>query len=378
MESNSSRHVNNLLHTLRGEQFRHSQNVRKDRTHLGASHVHTGPTLPSYLYHSRPALNENNSASNSASSQVDTSGANGAEAKAGNTKVVAGPIPRSWALQADKQNQPKIQTLETARRIDALSVVLPRLPSSCDLSEPNGTARTPPLTMLCLRLLMHSLSAADFAEDVVPHLPPHLRRAIIRYAAVHEPLSSAQLYALCEPDGHADGELLVMGPKATLRPDHFRKTASGAPGPVDAAWALGAQQLLGDENAAPGDWDSVANERTWDTPLQAFVLYWSFISTPTLLTLPPTLTTLALIALPSPVPIHRLPDVCPLLVTLDLSHNPWLAGDAPPGAYGTTLERTKWGKWARLQVLALRKCRPSKSVVRDVNQGRWNDVEILL
>ena len=34
------------MHICRGEQFRHSQNVRKDRTHLSSSHTYNSPTLP--------------------------------------------------------------------------------------------------------------------------------------------------------------------------------------------------------------------------------------------------------------------------------------------------------------------------------------------
>ncbi|KAF7965789.1 hypothetical protein HWV62_41775 [Athelia sp. TMB] len=381
----ASRQVNTLLSTLRGEQFRHSQNVRKDRTHLGAPHTRTGPTLPSNLFSLpsaslQPVSTENtDNANHSATLQTNDSGINADEIHTTNTKVVAGPVPRSWALQADKHNQIKLQTIAMERRFDALSVVLPRLPSTRRMDDANSAA-IPRLTMLCLRILISSVSADDFAADVVPHLPPHLRRDIMRYTAVHEPLTSAQLYALCEPEGHAGGELLVIGPKALLRPDHFRKTAAGAQGPSAFDWDQSQQCLRGkgDDDDQADLWDASADERAWDTPLQTFVLVCGFISTQTLLTIPPTLTTLALIALSSPVPIHRLPDVCPLIATLDLSNNPWLADGASPGAYSTTLERTKWGKWARLKVFALRGIRPSQGVLQAVNKGRWNDVEIIV
>jgi len=43
------------------------------------------------------------------------------------------------------------------------------------------------------------------------------------------------------------------------------------------------------------------------------------LAVPTLLALPLTLTHLALLRLPAAVPVHRLPDKCPLLEVLDLS-----------------------------------------------------------
>jgi len=351
--SDPPRHVNNLLHTLRGEQFRHSQNVRKDRTHLSSSHTHNSPTLPVSLYWPpSPAQPQ--------------------------TEIESSPA----AIQTDTSDVAKTQ------RVDALSVVLSRLPSgsnSTPIDVSSEGSSPPSLTLLCLRLLLSSYSGPDFAEYIIPYLPPHLRRDLLRYTAVHAPLSNLKLYALCEPEGHADGELIVVGPQATLRADHFRKIMmdgsryihSGGQGTASGSDDLEPTSRASTDTDTEEEWDALHEEWSSSTPLQTFILVSCHISTSTLLTLPPTLTNLALVNLPSPVPLHRLPTVCPLLSVLDLSYNKWLVSTETAVRTGSPLDRIVWGRWNKLRVLALRGCHLSVAMMEKVNQGRWNDVEVI-
>ncbi|KIM87185.1 hypothetical protein PILCRDRAFT_774293 [Piloderma croceum F 1598] len=359
--SDSPRHVNNLLHTLRGEQFRHSQNVRKDRTHLSSSHTHNSPTLPVSLIW--PSELESEVESSPPSTSTETGDV---------AKVVAGPIPKSWALKANKNEH----TTQTRR--EALSVVLSRLSGSkyISIDVPSEGSSPPTLTLLCLRLLLSLNSGPEFAEYIVPYLPPHLRRDLLRYTAVHSPLSNSKLYALCGPEGHADGELIVVGPQATLQADHFRKTTPhcGDQGPDGANLELAPGSV---ETDAEEGWDSLDDERSSPHPMRTFILFSCYISTFTLLTLPPTLTNLALVNLPSSVPLHRLPGICPLLSVLDLSYNNWLVSTGTLGKGGNPLDRVGWNRWNRLRVLALRGCHISVAISENINRGRWTDVEII-
>jgi hypothetical protein len=73
------------LHDHRGEQFRHSQNVRRDLTHLSSPSTYNSPTMPvSLTWSSEP---QNEVESQRLPTPADTSDF---------SKVVAGPIPKSW------------------------------------------------------------------------------------------------------------------------------------------------------------------------------------------------------------------------------------------------------------------------------------------
>jgi hypothetical protein len=111
--------------------------------------------------------------------------------------------------------------------------------------------------------------------------------------------------------------------------------------------------------------------------MRTFILVSCHISTPTVLTLPSTLTSLALVNLSSPVPLHRLPGICPLLSVLDLSYNSWLVGTGTQANGGSPLDRVGWNRWNKLQVLALRGCHLSVTDLEKINRGRWTDVEII-
>jgi hypothetical protein len=125
------------------------------------------------------------------------------------------------------------------------------------------------------------------------------------------------------------------------------------------------------------NWDSLHDEWSSPSPLRTFILLSCRISTPTLLTLPATLTHLALINLPSAVPLHRLPGMCPLLSFLDLSFNRWLVKPGTVAKGGNPLDRVSWDNLNKLVVLALRGCNPSVAVLEKINRGRWTDIEII-
>lgn len=290
----------------------------------------------------------------------------------GKTKVVAGPIPKSWALKANNADH-DLQ----AWRMDALSFILPLLPFGSEVVQ-STKASIPTFSQLCLRLLLASYPEDDFIEYVVPYLPPHLRRDLIRRTALYSPLSNRLLYALCEPEGHADGELIIIGPQASLRSDYFRKERS-----INAQQSFEDSTEVNSRDHSTGcdgedDWDDQRDERSSLISLQTIVLLSTHVSTPTLLTFPPTITHLALISLPSAVPVHRLTDVCPLLVVLDLSYNKWLVPRTTPGSAGTdTLGMVVWSRFSRLTLLGMRGVPYSAEMSKKINHGRWTDMQII-
>ena len=313
----SSRAVNDLLHTLRcptpfaskdlttertvhcrGEQFRHAQNVQGSRSHIIASSLScNSPTLP--------FLN------------------------------IPQPLPQTAHPTTVSYDDPKW-------RARALSVVLSHSPPAL-----------PSLSILCLRILA-SYPINPFIHDIVPHLPPHLRRDLIRDSAVHSPLPNQMLYALYEPDGHADSEILIVGPAVELRDDLFRRT------PLAARMSNG-----------EGSWDM---EDHTPEPLTTLMIISTRLLAPSLLSLPPTLTNIALVNLPNPVSVHRLPSVCPLLTILDLSFNTWLELEADAEKI---LQKVDWTRWSRLRVLGLRKCYLSIATHEKLNRGRWDEVDVI-
>lgn len=190
----------------------------------------------------------------------------------------------------------------------------------------------------------------------MPFLPSHLCRDLIRYAAIHAPLPSSKIHAMYAHEGHAAGELLIVGPQATLRDDFFiRDNASQRNTSQD-----------------PLDWDS---EKPTPPSLCTFILMSTTMANSVVLSLPPTITHMALLNLPAPIALHRLPGLCPLLEILDLSYNAWLSStsrDAPK-----ILERVEWGRWNCLRVLGLRECFISDAMLQKLNKGRWDDVQVV-
>ncbi|KAF5380892.1 hypothetical protein D9615_004027 [Tricholomella constricta] len=326
------RAVNNLLHTLRGEQFRHSQNLQRIRTHVSATLARNSPTLPIDL--------------SSPDYPLDRPPAKAEASHSSAYKNCPGPeAPKSWTLTSKEVAEEDTPVW----RARAVSLVLPSPPP------------IPSLSNLCLRVLA-ALSTQQFKQDIIPHLPSHLQRDLVRQSAIYSPLSSAKLYALCEPDGHTDTELVVVGPNATLRDDYFIRATRDTDN-VDSH----------SNNKEDASWDS---ERECDVdPLRTFVLMSTRLATSSLLSLPPTITRMALINLPTPIALHRLPGTCPLLVVLDLSYNTWLG--LKSGSAEKILDRVEWSRWSHLRVLGLRECHVSIGMLVKLNRGRWDDVEIV-
>jgi len=325
--SKDSRQVNNLLHTLRGEQFRHRQNLSHSRTHLSALPSHNTPTLPivaSLQYDDRPQV---------ISQKVQS--------------TYAGPAPpKSWFfLECQYDHR------ETAVwRSQALSLVASHINGFIDPSQP------PSLALICLKVLLAKCTPAEIGGDIAPLIPVHLRRDFIRYSAIHFPLSDWKLNILFYPDGHADGEILVVGPKISLRDDYF----------------LRGNHELPRHPQPEEDWESDCPSVK---PLHSLLMVSTRLSASMLLTLPPTLTHIALINIPNPIPLHRIPKICPLLEILDLSYNHWLG--QPEGQGVSMLDRVEWTRWIRLRILGLRDCYIPQDILQKVNRGRWDDVDIV-
>ncbi|KAG6837295.1 hypothetical protein H0H93_011897 [Arthromyces matolae] len=319
--------VNHLLHTLRGEQFRHAQNLRRSRTHVSSFIARTSslPTLP-FDIHSDHDL--------SLSSSLITQSK---PLSSASTNTPGPEPPKSWTLIRPSQ----VPQETPAWRLRALSLVMP-------VASP----RVPTLANLCLRILA-SVPAPEFHTDVIPWLAPHLRRDLIRFTAVHTPLPGAKLWPLYEPNGHVGTELIVVGPQAVLKDDYFIQSKALS------------------EQTSDQDWDTDGRDVE---PLYTLVLISTRLATSTVFSFPPTITRMALINLPTPIPLHRLPNTCPLLIVLDLSYNSWLSViDDSDKAF----ERIDWGRWNTLNVLGLRECAISSTIVKKVNKGRWDDVQIV-
>jgi len=260
----------------------------------------------------------------------------------------AGPIPKSWRVVPRE-----VRDKETSEwRADALSLVLDGLPAV-------DRTVVPPLTELCMKVLLDAFSEPeDFQQVLLPLLPLHLRYVLQRYTAIHAPLSSPRLHALLGDSGHLNGELIVVGPDASLRKDTV------ALKPPDR------QIPVGD----PQDWE--AEDPFVDSfQLQTLALLSTDLSFRTFLTFPRSLTRLALIDIPAPSPIFRLPSLCPSIVVLDLSFNSWLED---PDRSRTNLGMVNWDKWKDLNVLGLRSCSVYQDILDRVNQNRWMDVQIIL
>ncbi|KAG7447912.1 uncharacterized protein BT62DRAFT_1074446 [Guyanagaster necrorhizus] len=315
MNPSDSGKVNTILHNLRGEQFRHSQNIQGSRiqVHLRAGLIHNSPTLPFKLHDHGIAATE-------------------AESTAEMPQTWSGPKPpKSWRME-----------ITSAMRANMLSLLL----------SVSSQASVPSLTLLCLRRIS-SMPTNEFIHDIIPFVPPHLRCQLLRDTALHFPLPNPKLYALCEPEGTADGELIIVGPTQSLHNGFFLHSAR--------------------EGAYQTAWD----EEEWSpSPLHTFILLSTPLSTSTLLTLSPTITHMALINLPNALPLHRLPGICPLLVVLDLSYNVWLHLASKEAT--KILDRVQWNRWTHLRKLGFRDCYVYDGLLAKLNQGKWDDVQVVL
>ena len=219
-------------------------------------------------------------------------------------------------------------------------------------------SRVPSLALLCLQVILSDQTSKNQLLEIAPYIPAHLRRDIIRYCAIYSPLPSWKLYALYGSQGNADHEILIMGEAASLRDDYFLTGTKWVADADDIVQAAGVES----------DWES---EDPSEKLLQSLILVSTRLSSSTLLTLPPTLTRMALINLPESLALYRLPKICPLLVLLDLSYNHWLKDST------SLLTKVDWSRWSHLEVLGLKDCAVSEQLVVVINRGRWDDLQIV-
>lgn len=372
-----------FLCLFRGEHFRHSQNLRRSRAHLShaTTYSYNDPSLPySHIFAYHKTSSEEQQHPSQDREPFQSSSSSQGVPQQTNVRDVAVPGP-SWSrLFGEGAEPPTEEDIDKLIwRMKALSLLYSHLPPS-----PGSAVRLQgniaPLTQMCFRALLSIYSGDEFVEDLVPALPPHLRRDMLRWSAAYMPLPSAKLYALCE-DGHADGELIVIGPQASLLRDHFKQSTR-----ITHVRSDGHNNIERDNFAAEeeGDdsWDSPSHAYA-PSPLYCLALVSVTLSISTLLTFPPTLTHLALLGLSEPAPVHRLPRICPLVEIFDLSFNPWLnqnvAGKAilEEESEESIVRRVEWSRWTRLRVLALRECGVKEDLIPFVNGSRWVDVEII-
>jgi hypothetical protein len=314
--------------------------------------------------------------------------------------TAAGPIPRSWAAAAPA---PVAVPEGPAWRATALSLFFAQTDDElASISESphgrgGGGGRPSSLAECCLCVLLEYCGSDDVAtlEELASYLAPHHRKEAVRMCAVRSPLSGARLRAFLgsgsgsgEGRNHVEGELVLVEPAPSmLRPELFRdRAARREPGGEsgsgsEARWQWDDDDVEADHHsgsttdAGPHDWQEQEQEEQEQRPLTAVAIVSATLSIPVLLALPSSLTRLALVHLSAPVPVHRLPEKCPLLDFLDISYNPWLAEPAWGGE--RALERVAWGRWAYLRVLGCRDCGVTSEELRKVNEGRWEDVRVV-
>lgn len=377
------RQVNNILHNLRsvffivlvyltepsvhrGEHFRHAQNVQGKHSSSLSSHPHNQPTLPIDLIYPSPA-------------------------PATSRPWIPGPSPpRSWRspttstpLPTKVRSDMNVATDTPAWREHALSLLFSAdvTPASSSpesarsrpiYPNPNPSSRTPQLTLLCLQLIRATCPGADLAQ-VVPYIPLHLRRVLVRYAAIQAPLSQIELDALCKGTTHVDTELIVVGPYNTLRGNVLRKND-----PTTINVHRDDTGAGGHRDSEPdGSWDAVQTRDSEPLALRSLAVLSSFLSASTVLAFPPTITHLALVNIPVRISLQRLPTICPLLVLLDLSYNRWLYTAEVADRGRPMLEEVGWGKLRRLEVLGLRGYSVTPTLLLKLNKGRWEDVRVV-
>ena len=283
----------------------------------------------------------------------------------------AGPgPPKSWIRTTDQdvRDTPKW-------RGEALSLIFSHIPDSpsnrFNKPEPQETRKqsiVPPLTLVCLRHLLSLTSPSEFTQCVVPFLPSHLRLDLVRDAAIHSPLPSSSLFSLFGEEGHIAGELLVVGPTASLPEGYLLRKSPTAGRNIDDA----EMPLDNSKKDQANDWDAEG-----DTPdiLNTFILVSTPLASSALLRLPLTIKNMVLINLPFPLSLHRLPSICPLLEVLDLSYNTWLAEGSQDGE--KILNSIDWRRWNQLRVLGFRGCHLPHDIIVKLNKGRWDDVQVI-
>lgn len=381
------RQVNALLHTLRGEQFRHQQNLRRSTTPTSTS-LQAKPTLPlAQIFGTRSAndltvdayaetlepvqpapFREPGTRGHMRGMRPPVTLVEGVPTYAYPNGPVPGPRPpRSWTPLFDEDRRQDPQW-----RAKALSLLFKDLhvPSwICDVGEEDQKETVPPLTLECARAVLEICRGSEDWAEVAAYIPAHVKRDLVRWYALRSPLGTATLQGLFGEESHVAGELLVVGPEASLKRSMLNKGEQ-----VHRYTQSSVQPTAGEGSS----WDETD---TWDAPGDAPASFTTLalVMTPLpnefLVYLPPTLTHIALVALPHPARVYRLPELCPLLEVLDLSYNDWIS-NLSSTAEGS-LTRVPWRRWRYLRVLGLRGCGVGGDIVAKVNAERWTDVEVV-
>lgn len=301
----SSSKIVDTIHTLRGEYYRHIRNEKRLPATVEIK-TYNRATLPANLLADSPYCESSH--------------------------PPRPHNPREALFVAKRVDRPN-PTSSSRSTAELLSFCLPG--SSL---EP----KVPPLSLLCLQLLIKTYSLSD---DVLPFIPTHLRRDLLRWATIHHPLTNPQLDALCSPDGHVAGELMIVGPNASVRDDLFESLQPS-------------EEWEEDDRAAP--------------LIHTFILASAHLSPS--INLPASLTRLGLVNILTPVSLHRLPTACPLLEHLDLSYNVWLVAEKEARE---RLGKVTWSRWHHLQELGVKECYFDPDMIAEVNRGRWDDVQVV-
>lgn len=258
---------------------------------------------------------------------------------------VAGPLaPRSWAYPTTTlpTSGNAISTVipDPRWRARALRWILMHIdqpgliphavlrPDDEGQGDPDGSA-IPTLREMCVQTLISAALGAESQQPVIygsffdPDLPAHIRRFIVRYAATHCPLpwpALEELWGIAYGEQGADGEIILVG-----------KDAGGSKISGSAIKSILTPPET-DSDPQPGD---ATEELSWDAeeytppPLTTLISIAHPLSKHISL-FPPTITHLALIAMPldpdiTPrVLLTRLSGGLRLLEALDLSCNSWL------------------------------------------------------
>ena len=254
----------------------------------------------------------------------------------------------------------------------ALAPILCECPASklgCAYHNVSAPA-VPPLSQICIHLILADCRGADLV-DLAQYMPVHLRRALMRHAAVHAPLTMSELTALCDGQGSLDGELIVVGDQPSFLRSWFRNSITGPHG-VAAHRVIGADDDGNSEDSCD-DTQSVDMEPVVLTSLS---LVSAALSAPIFRALPASITHLALLNLPHPILLQKLATICPRLVFLDLSYNAWL--DCTPGWRAQNLLMdVDWWKHRYLQVLGLRGTALTSKLLARITQGRLEDIKVV-
>ena len=314
-----------------GEQFRRLRNLRQARCQLPVTRSYHVPTI---LMRSPPteSYSESDFVASRTSQEINASW--------------SGPAPpKSWRSTPQTINRDTPQWRAEAFRVTASHLV--------GFSSDN---HVPSLSLLCLQVILsRCTNSKEFREEIVPHIPAHLRRDLIRHCAIYYPLPTWKLEALWEPEGHTDGEVMIVGRTNSLREDFFKEIAK-----------------FSESQQKNDDWE--ADSHPSET-LHSFLCISVSLASSILLGVPPTLTHLTLIDLSSPQPLHRLPKLCPLLVLLDLSYNIWLR--ELDGEGYRNFERIEWQRWKHLKVLGLRECYVTDELLSRVEDGKWGGIDVI-